>query len=112
MRGAIVRKVRASCTHSILVTFETFVVEARSPVLAGAGRENRSVYHYPNGSEIAVLGMDNYDRIMSSEFDFIAVFEATELTELEFDTLCTRGTARCRTSRSWRIAIRAAPTTG
>jgi PBSX family phage terminase large subunit len=90
MRGLIVRKTRASCTQSILSLFEQHVVEENSPILKGASRETRTHYTYPNGSELVVCGMDNPDRIMSAEYDMAAVFEATELTEDEYERIRTR----------------------
>lgn len=90
MRALLVRKTRASCTQSILVTFEEKVVEARSSILGGASRMTRQSYRYQNGSEVVVGGLDNADRIMSSEYDIIAVFEATECTEDDWEKLKSR----------------------
>jgi len=89
-RLLMVRKTRASCTESILVTWETQVVPSGSPILRGAQRMNRHSYRFPNGSEVVVGGMDNSDRIMSTEYDLIYVAEATELSEEDWDKLTTR----------------------
>lgn len=89
-RALIVRKTRSSMTESVLVTFEEKVLPVGSPIKEGAGRRNRQNYEYPNGSVLAVGGMDNVDRIMSTEYDIIGVFEATELSEDDHEKLTTR----------------------
>jgi phage terminase large subunit len=88
-RGLIVRKTRASMTESVLVTYESHV--ALAGVTVGTNlRRTRSAYEYSNGSTLVVGGMDNADRIMSTEYDIIAVFEATELSEDDLEKLTTR----------------------
>lgn len=89
-RGLICRKTRASLTETGLVTFEDKVVPEGHPILEGAARGNRRAYHYPNGSEIVVGGMDKPSKIMSSEYDLIFVQEAIELNEGDWDNLTTR----------------------
>jgi PBSX family phage terminase large subunit len=88
-RGLLVRKTRASMTESVLVTYEAKVVQAGCNTTNQA-RRTRSAYDYDNGSTLVVGGMDNPDRIMSTEYDMIAVFEATELTEDDWEKLTTR----------------------
>jgi hypothetical protein len=90
-RGLIVRKTRASMTESVLVTFEEKVLGESDPMKRkGGSRRLRQSYVYPNGSHLVVGGMDNAGRIMSTEFDVIAAFEATELTEDDWERLTTR----------------------
>lgn len=89
-RYLICRKTRSSMTQSILVSFEEKVLPANSPIKSGANREHRSTYRLPNGSEIVIGGLDNPDRIMSTEYDIIAIFEATETTDDDLDKLLTR----------------------
>lgn len=84
-RALLVRKTRASMTQSVLTTLEK-IEFPRSAVARG----NRSTYLQPNGSEIVVAGLDNADRIMSSQYDVIAAFEATELTLDDWEKLITR----------------------
>lgn len=90
MRGAIVRKTRESITEAALVTWEDKVVPAHHPVTRGIQRRMRQVYKFPNGSEIAVGGMDKATKILSTERDFIYVQEATELEENDWEYLTTR----------------------
>jgi PBSX family phage terminase large subunit len=88
-RGLIVRKTRASMTESVLVTFEGKVARAGC-TLTNQARRTRSAYDYDNGSTLVVGGLDNPDRIMSTEYDIIAAFEATELSEDDWEKLTTR----------------------
>lgn len=85
-----VRKTRASMTESVLVTYEQKVLPAVNTIANGAARKQRHSYTYPNGSEIVIGGLDNPDRIMSTEYDRISVFEATEATEDDIEKLQTR----------------------
>lgn len=93
-RILIVRKTRASMTESVLVTFEDKVLidnpEDYPAEVRSVGRRNRHEYHYPNGSEVVVRGLDDVNFIMSTDFDVIAAFEATELTEGDWEQLTTR----------------------
>ncbi len=89
-RILLTRQTRASMTQSVLVTFEEKVLAPKSPVKQGPKRQHRSSYVYPNGSEVVVGGLDNADRIMSTEYDLICVFEATETDEESWEKLCTR----------------------
>lgn len=84
------RKTRESMTESVLVTWEDKVVPRGHPILEGPKRNLRQAYHYPNGSELIIGGMDKPGKIMSTEFDLIAVFEGTELFEDDFEKLTTR----------------------
>ena len=89
-RILIIRKTRASCTESVLVTWEQKVVPPGHPILAGGDRNHRQRYSFPNGSDVVIGGMDNVTRIMSTEFDLIYIPEAIELTEAEAEQLTTR----------------------
>jgi PBSX family phage terminase large subunit len=89
-RALIVRKTRTSMTESALVTYENKVLPVGSPLKDGPQRAMRQAYHYPNGSELVVGGMDKADKVMSTEYDIIGVFEATELTEDDLEKLTTR----------------------
>src|SRR5262245_66475081 len=67
LRALITRKTRHSLTESVLVTYERNVLPLGHPVFRGAARASRSAYHYPNGSEIVLGGMDLASRVLSSE---------------------------------------------
>jgi PBSX family phage terminase large subunit len=90
MRGLIVRKTRSSITESTLVTFEEHVLPLGSPIVNGPQRNQRQAYHYPNGSQIVIGGLDKPTKIMSTEYDMIYVQEAIEVTENAWEALTTR----------------------
>lgn len=90
MRGLMVRKTRASLTESGLVTFEEKVLPVGSRIKSGAQRRHRQSYPYPNGSSVIVAGLDDSNRVMSTEYDLIVVLEATELAEVDLENLTTR----------------------
>lgn len=89
-RCLLVRKTRASMTQSTLVTWEEKIVPVGHPCLLGPSRAVRTEYQFPNGSIVAIGGMDKPSRILSTEWDYIYVMEATELDEREWETLKLR----------------------
>jgi PBSX family phage terminase large subunit len=90
MRALIIRKERTSLTETALVTWEEKVVPPSHPILEGAQRSHRQAYHYPNGSEVVIGGLDKPIKVMSSEYDLVIAPEATELDENEWESLTTR----------------------
>lgn len=90
MRGLIIRKTRESLSEAALVTFEDKVLHEYDPLRDGPRRNFRQAYHYPNGSEIVVGGLDKPGKIMSTEYDMIYVQEATEITLADWLALTTR----------------------
>jgi len=99
-RMIIVRKTRESITQSAMVTYERKVlpeghlaesrVDARKHQWKIYFSPEHQEYRYPNGSIIAVGGMDKPSKVMSSEWDMIYVMEATELTEEDWEILSIR----------------------
>jgi phage terminase large subunit len=89
-RWLIVRKTRESLTESGLVTYEEKVLPDGSPVRSGPQRRMRQAYHYPNGSEVVVGGLDKPSKVMSTEYDGVYVQEAIELFENDWESLTTR----------------------
>jgi hypothetical protein len=90
LRVLICRKTRASLTESALDTFERYVVSGTPPWLTNQKRRVRQSYVLPNGSDIVVTGLDNPDRILSTEFDLIYVQEAREIVEGDWEILMSR----------------------
>ena len=84
-RILIIRKTRASMTHSVMATYERFIKRADVHF-----HTTDQAYRFPNGSLMAVGGMDNPAKILSSEWDIIYWNEATEGTENEWEILGTR----------------------
>lgn len=92
-RVLITRKTRESMSQSVLVTLEEKVLPNNPdfyPVTDNVQRAHRQSYVYPNGSEMVVGGLDKPAKIMSTEYDMIAVFEATEAWESDHEMLLTR----------------------
>lgn len=87
-RILFVRKTRASMTESVLATWEAKVLPRW--MRGHVSRQHRHFYSYVNGSRIVLGGMDNADRIMSSDYDMCCCFEATELSVDDWEKLCTR----------------------
>ena len=82
IRVLIFRKTRTSMNESVLVTWEEKVLWENHPAKVGdAHRNNRQHYRYPNGSHVVIGGMDNSDRIISTEYDVAACIEDTEVTQ-------------------------------
>lgn len=86
-RWVMLRKTRRSLTESGMVTFEQRV---RHPLDGVVWKSSVQQYQYPNGSILAVGGMDKPGKIMSSEWDGAYIQEATELTEADWEAITTR----------------------
>jgi PBSX family phage terminase large subunit len=89
---AMIRKTQSSLQGSVVPTFRR-VLGQDSPVTAYGG-ETPVWFDYPNGSRIWLAGMDNPNKILSSERDFIYVNQAEELSVEDWETLRTRNTGR------------------
>jgi hypothetical protein len=90
--AAIVRKSYASMHSTVLQTYRR-VIGKDSPVKVYGG-EKPQWYDYPNGSRIYIGGMDNPQKILSGERDFIVLCQAEELELDDYETLRTRNTGR------------------
>ncbi len=97
-QALMVRKTYKSLTSSAVVTFEKKVLpypptDPRCPVKRYGG-ERPEWYDYPNGSRLMLGGMDNADKFLSAEFDFIYVNQAEELSLSDWEKLTGRATGR------------------
>lgn len=103
-----VRATKASMAQSVLVTFEKFVVPKDHPIIRDRRtRSGREAYYYPertnvvNGvrysgiSEFVIGGMNDPERIMSTDYDLIVYFESTEGTFEGYMRLRTRLRNNC-----------------
>lgn len=94
MRALMVRKTHKSLTSTGLVTFrEQVAAEAIANGICrwyGGSGERPAQYIYSNGSTITVGGLDQPDKIMSSEYDVIFAQEATECTPDDWEKMGTR----------------------
>lgn len=88
---AIVRKTQRSLYASVLQTYARVV--GNMPVVPYGG-EQPERYRYANGSTVWVGGMDNPDKVLSSERDLIYVNQAEELALDDWEILSTRVTGR------------------
>lgn len=86
-RHLMLRKTRRSLTESGMVTFEQKVLH---PAQGVRWKTSVQQYQYPNGSILAVGGLDKPSKIMSSEWDTIYFQEATEGTEEDWESCSIR----------------------
>lgn len=97
-RGLMVRKTYKSIKNSAVVTYEKKVLPVppthpKSQILRYGG-ESPEFYIYPNGSRLDIGGMDNADKFLSAEYDFIYVNQAEELQLDDWEKLMGRATGR------------------
>jgi len=90
MRGAIVRKTRASMTQSVKVTWEKKVLFEFLQNGQFIWRTGEQEYRHPKGSVIVLGGLDKVSKILSTEFDLIFVNQAEEVTENDWEFLTSR----------------------
>lgn len=86
-RGLILRKTLRSLRQSAMVTFETKVLPSASPVYFHGGDFE---YRFPNGSVVVIGGLDKASKVMSTEYDYAYIMEATELLEDDYEAVTTR----------------------
>lgn len=86
-RILMLRKTRRSLTESGMVTFEQKVL---NPAQGVEWQATKQRYAYPNGSIIAVAGLDKPGKVMSSEWDVIYIQEASEVNEADWEACTTR----------------------
>lgn len=87
MRAVIVRKTRQSMTQSVLVTWVKKVIAWDDSVTFRTGEQE---YRYPNGSVVALSGLDKPSKILSSEYDLVYINQAEEVTENDWELVATR----------------------
>jgi phage terminase large subunit len=77
----ICREVKGSLAESVLKTFEDDVLGDRLFGFGDASRTNRHSYEYANGSAIVIGGLDKPEKLYSTEWDFVYLAEAIEMTK-------------------------------
>lgn len=94
VRALIVRKTAVSLSNTTLVTFREKVakeaIQSGAVEWYGGSQQEAAGYRYENGSVINVGGLDNPDKVLSSEYDLIFVDECTEVSEKDWNTLMSR----------------------
>jgi phage terminase large subunit len=91
-QSVVIRKTLASIYTTVLKTFRN--VLGQSTPVRPYGGEKPEWLDYPNGSRVYFAGMDNPNKALSSERDFIYVNQAEELVLDDWETLTTRCTGR------------------
>lgn len=91
--GFMARKTRASMTNSCMKTFSTHVIKPPDKVHL---HKQEQQYNYPNGSMLAIIGLDDPERIKSTDWDIGYIQEATECTENDIEICTTR-------LRNWKV---------
>lgn len=81
------RKTRSSMTNSCLETFQRHVLKPPDKVNF---HKTDQQFNYPNGSMMAVIGLDDPERIKSTDWDMGYIQEATECTENDWEICTTR----------------------
>lgn len=76
LRVVLCRRTRKSMTESTLVEWEKCFPP---DTWASQSRTNRSVYEFPNGSEVACYGLDEPMRLYSTSWDVVYVEEVNEV---------------------------------
>lgn len=97
-QALMVRKTQKAINGSAVVTYRTKVLpmppdNPDSPVKEYGGAKPE-FFDYPNGSRLTVGGMDNPDKFLSAEYDFIYVNQAEELRLDDWEKLTGRATGR------------------
>ena len=93
-RCCLVRKTRKSLTQSGMTTYEQRVLPHPTYIPFHTGDQE---YRYPNGSILAVAGLDNPSKLFSSDWDVIYIQQAEELVEDEWQSVL-------RGLRNWKLA--------
>lgn len=102
VKALFVRQTMQSLRKSALQTFEDDVIgnsvvqingvrrSARELIVGSGSRESRTVYRYPNGSHIDLVGMADINRILSTEYDVIFIQQLEECLFNDVQMLRTR----------------------
>lgn len=99
------RSTRTRLTDSVLKTFEDEILGPRHPLSNKKQREQRTHYRYPNGSEIMLTGLEDYERAKSVSADLIWVNEPTEITERQWEEIGGAARKRMRSVCPFRLKI-------
>jgi phage terminase large subunit len=97
-RVLLVRKLYSALVATALQTYYNKILpyppsSSLCPVkVFGGGRPDTITY--PNGSVIVVAGLDNADKVLSGEYDFIYANQAEELSLHDWEQLLSRATGR------------------
>jgi Phage terminase large subunit len=93
-KALLLRQTHASLTASTLVSFEQQIASEELATgkvkwFGGSGRQAPG-YLYPNGSKLSVGGLDRPGKVLSTEYDRVAVDESNQISITAYETLLTR----------------------
>lgn len=86
-RALVARKTSTALSGSAMVTFREDILRAEEGVVYfGGNRIKPAAFHYPNGSELVINGLDKPEKVKSTAFDIALINEATEcaIEDIEF----------------------------
>jgi hypothetical protein len=91
LRVLMLRKTYVSLKGSAMVTFDEQVKpDLDGVVFKGDTMKRPAHYSYPNGSTLTVGGLDNWAKVLSSEYHLVYVNEVTEIDVSSWEALMTR----------------------
>lgn len=97
-RALMVRRSYASLKGSAVVTYEQKVLpyppEHPKSLIVKVGGGQPSEYHYPNGSVLVLGGLDNPNKFLSAEYDYIYINQMEEIRLDDYEKLVGRATGR------------------
>src|SRR5258708_20880157 len=78
-RALVARKTNTALSGSAMVTYRDNILKGRTDIRwFGGNKVEPAAFRYPNGSEMIVNGLDKPEKVMSSEFEWAYLNEATE----------------------------------
>lgn len=96
-QAVLARKTRASLFGTVILTYRK-ILDLQEALGNGTvtvyGGERPEWYEYPNGAKLWLGGMDNPNKILSGERDWIYINQAEELALGDWEILLTRATGR------------------
>jgi len=94
---ALVRKTQTSCYNTVVRTFTDKILGpdiSKWPCEPYGGMNKPERFNYHNGSSVLIVGMDKASKVLSAEFDILAVNQSEELTLDDWEICTTRTTGR------------------
>lgn len=92
VHGCMVRKTFNSIQESGARTFNT--ITAGTGLRRYGGTQHTEKWVFPNGSELVCVGLDNPDKLLSSEWDFVQVIQSEQLSLSDWESIAHRCTGR------------------
>lgn len=93
-RALVARKTNTALAGSAMVTYRDNVRRGRTDIKwFGGNKVEPAAFRYPNGSQMIVNGLDKPEKVLSAEFDWAYINEATECSvqNIEFVRMRLRG---------------------